>query len=576
MRGVPNSLSPEAQWKRNASRMRASPQHGLSSGARIRTSRALITAARNALGRRAVALATAAMLIVVSSPGSAAPPSDASRIGVLSAPKAAEFQELYEYENAPSLTDASFAYEIDIHRAHVVMLAEQRIISAAEAAHILKGIEVVGRRSQQEPALRTYLVYEAALIKTIGRVAGKMHTGRSRNDLANARNRMFYRDQINRVIESLIGLRLVLAEKAQENLDTVMVVYTHRKSAQPVTLGHYCMALAENVGKSIQRYEELYARMNLNPLGSAASAGTGFAINRERTAELLGFDGLVINTIEGTAAWDHIAEFAADNSLYMASLSRLASEIQNWSSDESGMVELDASFSGISSIMPQKKNPIALERTREASALTLGSLMGILSSMNAIEYQHSAARLALDPKAIDAVVAATHAMTGVIRTLRPNKDRMLEYAAEGFSTMTELSDTIVRETGLDFRDAHEIVAHVVIGAISQGKNASAIDLQMVEEAANATIGRKLGLSQQALAGALDPLKNVERRAGVGGPAASSVQKMIDATSAEVARQADRLRERRARTRVAAEKLQSAVMRAVRSVQEQASPLRGER
>lgn len=506
-----------------------------------------------------------AVLLVFSLPASAAPPAaDASRIGRLSAPKAPEFQELYDYDHALSLTDSAYLYEIAIHRAHVVMLKEQQIISPTDAALILKGVGMVERRAKEEPALRQYLSFEKALIEAIGPVGGRMHTGRSRNDLANARNRLFYRDQINRVIESLIGLRMALVAKAQENLDTVMVVYTHRKQAQPITLGHYCMALAENVGKSIQRYEELYARMNLNPLGSAASAATGFPLDRARTTALLGFDGLVVNTIEGTAGWDHIAEFASDNALYMSSLGRLASEIQLWSSDESQMVELDPAFAGISSIMPQKKNPIALERTREASALTVGSLMGILASLNAIEYQHSAVRLVLEPRVIDAVVAATHAMTGVVRTLGLNKETLLSLASEGFSTMTELADLIVRESGLDFRDAHEIVAHVVMTAVFQRKNASEITLAMVEDAAKTVIGRTLGLSEQAVADALDPVKNVERRRGVGGPAPVAVQRMIDDTRKELAEQAERLRRRRAKIAEADRALESVVAQALRS------------
>ena len=176
-----------------------------------------------------------------------------------------------------------------------------------------------------------------------------------------------------------------------------MVVYTHRKEAQPIALGHYLMAIAECLGKNIDRYKELYKRINQCPLGAAATAGTGWPINRKRTAELLGFESLVICTIEGVAGWDHIAEFAFDNAVFMSGVGRLASEIQLWSTDEYQMAELDPSFAGTSSVMPQKKNPEPLERTRLAAAGAMGPLVSILTSLNAIEYQHSAVRVGLDP-----------------------------------------------------------------------------------------------------------------------------------------------------------------------------------
>ncbi|MBY0508748.1 MAG: argininosuccinate lyase [Rhodospirillaceae bacterium] len=504
--------------------------------------------------------ALAAMVVFISVAEAAEDIKDATRIGRSAATaRAPEYQELRGYDaQALSLGDAAFPYETQIHRAHIVMLREQGIITPAEAKAILNGLIVVDAQASRDAKLRVYLEYEAALIKAVGHVAGKMHTGRSRNDLVNTENRMFYREQINRVIESLIDLRFTLQAKARTNLDTIMVVYTHRKQAQPITLAHYLMAIDESIGKSIQRYEELYARMNLNPLGSAASAGTGFPLKRERTTELLGFEGLVVNTIEGTAAWDHIAEFATDNVLYMTTLSRLASEIQLWSSDEYGLVELDPAFAGTSSIMPQKQNPESLEIARRTIAGGFGAMVSILTSMHAIEYQHSAARVALEPRAIDAVVAVTHSMSGVVRTLRVNKERMAKGAREGFAVMTELTDTLVRESGISFRDAHEIIAHVVDQTIAQGKTAQGITVPMIEAAAQAHMGARLGISEAAVKAALDPEENVSRRNGLGGPAPRAVQAMIEGSAAISQEQRARLDIRRAHLRDAADTLDRAV------------------
>ncbi len=463
---------------------------------------------------------------------------DATRIGRASGAKAPEFQELYDFDAAAlTLTGAVFPYDSKIHRAHVVMLAEQSILTPDEASRILRGLAVADACANNEPALRTYLPYEAALKREIGSVAGKMHIGRSRNDLANAGKRMFLRDQLLRTIEAVIALRESVVNKAADHLHTVMVVYTQRKEAQPITLGHYLMAISENLGKNLDRFRELYPRINQCPLGAAATAGTGWPLDRDRTADLLGFDGLVVNSIEGVAGWDHVAEFAFDNAIFLSGLSRLASEIQLWSSDEYQMAELDASFAGTSSIMPQKKNPDSLERSRKAAFAAMGPLVAILTSLNGIEYQYSAARVELEPRSIDAMIAATHAMTGVVRTLHPNKPQMLRYAAENYATMTDLTDMLVRRVGIDYREAHEIVARVVMTAIDRGIKANHIGLELVQEAAVAQTGQRIDVSAEEIADALDPVQNVARRNGKGMPAPDSVQAAID--EASVALLADR-------------------------------------
>jgi argininosuccinate lyase len=485
--------------------------------------------------------------------------SDGTRIGRSAVPKAPEFQELYDFDAAAkTLADATFPYEVRVHRAHVVMLAEKTILTRSDAATILRGLDAVDARAADDAALRTYLPYEAALIRTIGPVAGRMHTGRSRNDLANTVNRMFYRDQLNRTIEALIALRVAVVAKAADNLETVMVVYTHRKQAQPITLGHYLMAISESLGKSIDRYEQLYARINQSPLGAAASAGTSWPLDRGRTAALLGFDGLVTDTIEGTAGWDHIAEFASDNAIYLSGLSRLASEIQLWSTDEYRSAELDPAFAGTSSIMPQKKNPDSLERTRQVAANAVGALTSILTSLNAAEYQHSVTRVPLEPRSLDAMMAATHAMTGVVRTLQPDKQQMLRYAAQNFSTMTDLADALVRESGIDFREAHEVIARVVDAAIKERKTADLIDVAMIQQAAQAQLGYPINISEAAVRDALDPVRSVKLRNGVGGPAASSVATMIKAAQSEIADEQSRLAARRGKIEAAAAALDQAV------------------
>ncbi len=418
----------------------------------------------------------------------------------------------------------------------VLMLAEQHIITQQEAKAIFGGLAIADRQAAADPSLRLYLPYEAAVIKAAGSVGGKMHTGRSRNDMDNTTHRMYLRDQLLQIIRAVTGLRAALMEKAGEHLETVMVVYTHRKEAQPVTLAHYLTGIDESLSKCLDRYIELYARIDQCPLGSGASGGTAWPLNRERLATLLGFSGLVTNTIEGVAGWDHIAEFAADNSIYMSDLSRLASEVQLWSTDEYNVAELDNSFAGISSMMPQKKNPDALERTRKAAALVTGQLSAILTSLNGIEYQHSGVRLMMEPKSLDAVLAATHTMTGVIKTLQIRKAVMLKYAKENYSTMTDLADLLVQYGKLDFREAHEIIAAVINQALADQLTADRITPAMINAATEKKLGRQLIIPASALAAALDPQQSIRRKTGTGMPAPSAVQQMLRNGQATLATQ----------------------------------------
>jgi len=285
-----------------------------------------------------------------------------------------------------TLPSQSYYAQMNIHRAHTIMLTEQNILTKDEAASILKGLKTVDKMASGNDALKSYMATESALIKAIGNVGGKMHIGRSRNDLMLTEYRLYYRDQINKLIESLIYFQKSLTKKAKETMDVVTTAHTHRKQAQPVTLGHYLMAHVEAAGKSVQRFEDLYKRTNLNPLGGAATAGTGWPINRQRTTELLGFDNLILNTQEGVAAWDFISELAAAISIHMSNMSRLASEIQTWSSDEVATVDLDESYTGTSSIMPQKKNPTPLELTRLSANECLGAFVGVVASLNGGEW----------------------------------------------------------------------------------------------------------------------------------------------------------------------------------------------
>jgi argininosuccinate lyase len=293
-----------------------------------------------------------------------------------------------------------------------------------------------------------------------------------------------------------------------------------------VTLGHYLVAHADAAIRSLERLEEVYKRTNLNTLGSAAVAGTGWPIDRNRTMELLGFDGLLENSYDCVAAHDYVIEFASTIAIHMTNLSRLAEDLQIWSSDEFGMIDLDEAYAGTSSIMPQKKNPSSLEMVKNFTSEAIGVLMMTISSVKGVSYTNLGDRIPLEPITIDTAIGATKVMTGVVSTLTPMKEKMLNYA-KGFSTMTDLADTLVRNHNLSFRQAHDVIASMTTRAILEGKTIDHFTIDMLKKASLESIGRELGISEEELKLAIDPLKNVMRRKIVGGPAPEEVKRMID-------------------------------------------------
>jgi argininosuccinate lyase len=414
-----------------------------------------------------------------------------------------------------------------IHRAHVVMLVEQGILTAQEGAVILKGLAEVAEAAKGDERLTSYMSTESALIERIGDAGGRMHIGRSRNDLGHTQQRMFYRDQVERLVEAVIGYRKALLKKAEDNLETVMPGYTHWREAQPVTLGHYLVAHVDAAGRSVERLEDVYRRTNLSALGAAALAGTGWPVDRVRTMELLGFDGLCENTYDCVAAHDYVIEFASAVAILVSDLSRLAEDLQIWSSDEFMLVDLDEAYAGTSSIMPQKKNPSSLEMVKRSAAEAVGALVMVLSSVKGVSYTNVSDRAVIEPATVETAIGCARIMAGVVSTLVPMRETMLLRARKGFSTMTELADTLVRSYGLSFRQAHEVIAETTSQAISEGKTADLITVEMVEEAALRRIGRRLEISKEHLRSAIDPVENVRRRRGIGGPAPKEVHRMIE-------------------------------------------------
>lgn len=457
--------------------------------------------------------------------------------------------------------------DLQLHKAHVVMLAEQGILSADTARAILKellDLERLGAGAMPlDPGLGLYLSTEKYLVDRLGPdVAGRMHTARSRNDLAPGNGRLYARDRINRIVEALIELKRALLRRAAEHVETVMPGYTHHSQhAQPITFAHYLLATHDAFSRDILRFEQAYAVVNLSPMGGCALAGTGFPINRERVAGLLGFDGIVENSLDATGHVDFLLQTTAAIAIALSNLGRMSEGIYLWNTAEFGMLELADEYCSVSSIMPQKKNPVALEMIRGESILVASQLNGMMGILKALPPGGGREWNYVDrafPGCANTAVGVIKTMAGIISTLAVKPDVMARRAAEGFSTVTELADQIVRHAGLPFRQAHHIVALTTLEAVKAGKRATEITAAMIDAAAKDVVGRPLGLREEIVRKALDPLENVRVRDSVGGPAPREVRRMIEARCGILARDQERLEERRRRLAQAAEGLRDAV------------------
>jgi len=425
-----------------------------------------------------------------------------------------------------------FDAHIWMHKAHVVMLAEQGSIPEGQAVEILRALrEINAEDVELDPRLGdVYTNTERHLIGMIGETAGAMHTGRSRNDLSATGARMLTRVKLEAVIEAALKLQSTLIAKAEVHLETIMPGYTHLQHAQPITFAHWAMAYCDFLAHDIQRLEDTLKRTNLNALGAAALAGTGHRIDRHRTADFLGFDGVLENSLQCVASRDYLLEAVFGLTLMMGTLNRIHEDIFLWTTDEFRMVELDDAFAGTSSIMPQKKNPLLQETVRGRAAHQIGRLTGALTVFKDLPMGHNfdtyEANLLLDDSVTE-LLESLHITERVVDTLKVNADRMEENLASAYITATELADVMVREAGIPFRAAHQIVGSLVRRAIEEGLKLSEVPLETINEIAVEIRGAKLDLTEESVRAATDPRINVERRASVGGPAPVEVRRMAE-------------------------------------------------
>lgn len=395
-------------------------------------------------------------------------------------------QMVYDFNASISFDKRLYRQDIEGSMAHVRMLAKQQILTDQERDQILEGLTGI-LADVESGALQITSEYEdihsfveANLIDRIGDVGKKLHTGRSRNDQVALDMRLYVRGEVQHTDHLLRELLKVLQRIMEENIDTFMPGFTHLQKAQPVTLAHHVGAYFEMFRRDRSRLKDIYERMNYCPLGAGALAGTTYPLDREYTAQLLGFAGPTRNSMDSVSDRDYVIEYLSALATVMMHLSRFSEEIIIWNSNEYRFVELDDAYSTGSSIMPQKKNPDIAELVRGKTGRVYGALMSLLTTMKGIPLAYNKdmqedKELSFD--AMDTVKGCIALFNGMLATMKFNKERMRASANGGFTNATDAADYLVNH-GVPFRDAHGIVGQIVLYCIEKG---IAIDDMSLEE-----------------------------------------------------------------------------------------------
>ncbi|MEJ2625310.1 MAG: argininosuccinate lyase [Pseudolabrys sp.] len=383
-----------------------------------------------------------------------------------------------------------YRQDIAASKAHAEMLAKQGIITAEDAANIVQGLDAIlaeidaDKFSFQRALEDIHMNVESRLSEMIGPAAGRLHTARSRNDQVATDFRLWMRDTVDTIDAALGRYQYALAEKSLEHAGTVMPGFTHLQTAQPVTFGHHLLAYVEMAARDRGRFKDARKRMNEMPLGSAALAGTSFPLDRDMTAQALGFDRPTANSLDAVSDRDFVMETLAAASIAAVHLSRFAEEIVIWTSPLTGLVKLTDKFTTGSSIMPQKRNPDAAELVRAKTGRIIGALNGILVVMKGLPLAYAKDMQEDKEGAMDALSAlslAVAAMTGMVGDLIPDAARMKKAAGEGYATATDLADWLVRALKMPFREAHHVTGRIVAKAAEMGVPLHRLPLDAMRE-----------------------------------------------------------------------------------------------
>jgi len=425
--------------------------------------------------------------------------------------------------------------DIAASKVHASMLRERGIITEADAAAILEGLDRIAAEYERDGVPDRielediHMTVESRLAELIGEAAGRLHTARSRNDQVATDFKLWVCNACHEAREAIRGAQRVVVGRAEEHVETVMPGFTHLQVAQPVTLGHHLMAYHEMLDRDVSRFTSALDRANQCPLGAAALAGTGFPIDRHATAKALGFSGgPTANSLDSVSDRDFALDYLSAAAQCALHLSRLAEELIIWASPQFGFVKLSDEFSTGSSIMPQKRNPDAAELVRGHSGRIVGALTSLMVTMKGLPLAYS--KDMQDDKepvfeARDLLMLSIEALSGMIQTVKFVPERMRAAAAQGYSTATDLADWLVREADVPFREAHHITGQAVKAAEERGCDLADLPVETLQ-AIDGRIGPRVFdvLSVEA---------SVRSRTSYGGTAPERVREQIAKAKADL-------------------------------------------
>ena len=443
-------------------------------------------------------------------------------------------QLVYNFNASITFDQKFYKQDIEGSIAHVTMLAKQGILTEQERDDIVSTLKEI-REEVESGKLEITSEYEdihsfveANLIDRLGDTGKKLHTGRSRNDQVALDMRLYTRDELLHTDDLLKELLETILKIMEANTETIMPGFTHLQKAQPITLAHHMGAYFEMFKRDRLRLHDIYERMNYCPLGSGALAGTTYPLDREYTAELLGFYGPTLNSMDGVSDRDYLIEFLSACAAIMMHLSRFSEEIIIWNSNEYQFVEIDDAYSTGSSIMPQKKNPDIAELVRGKTGRVYGALMSLLTTMKGIPLAYNKdmqedKELSFD--AMDTVKGCIALFTGMLATMKFNKGKMRLSANNGFTNATDAADYLVKH-GVPFRDAHGIIGKIVLYCIERG---IAIDDMSLDE-----LKAICPVFEEDIYEEISMETCVNNRLTIGAPGKAAMEKVIEAEKAYLA------------------------------------------
>ncbi len=451
-----------------------------------------------------------------------------------------------------------------IHFAHLVMLADQKIVPPADARRIRDALDAIAetevKNARYDGSCEDLFFYiERLIVQGCGEdSAGRLHIARSRNDIDMTMYRMQQREMILALIDGTHTLRTVLLELADAHRETVFAAHTHTQPAQPSTIAHYLLAVVEQLERDAVRLRAAYASTNLNPLGACAITGTGFPIDRQRTTALLGFDGPTGNTYGSIATVDYLLESVSAAAVMNAGLGRVVQDLLLWCTSEFGYLRLGDGYVQCSSIMPQKRNPVALEHARAIGSKALGQAVAIQLAVHNTPFgdivdteddlQPLVASMFKDANRAVRLVAA--AMSAAVF----DRDRLASRAGQGWITVTELADTLAREHGVPFKTSHAVATRLVAEC---GRRPEAPLSVILRDVSAAATGRPIEYTESALVDLLSARHFVAVRTSPGGPAPSETARAITASRALLDADAEWFSRTTGRLRAAEERLRQA-------------------